>query len=587
MSNKSQAADQLQIKYTLSFPQPQTHYAEVEMEVSGITQPTIDLKMPVWTPGSYLVREYAKTLESFSAQAGGKAAPFVKTNKNTWHISNGAAHSIKVKYSLYCFEISVRNNFVSTLHGFITGANTFLYPAGKINNPSTIHIIPYKTWDKVSTSLESVGNDPFTVQAPNYDILFDSPIEIGTQDVFGFDTSDGVKYEIAMCLGGNYDKERLKKDLKILVEKETEIFGENPNKRYVFIVHNYSKSGGGLEHMSSTVLGAVRDGYGTEAGYQRFLALASHEHFHTWNVKRLRPIALGPFDYETENYTTNLWIAEGFTNYFDNLVIHRLGLYSTENYLTTLCGDINLIENTPGNKFQTLSEASYDAWIKYYRPTENSANSTISYYSKGTLVALMLDLEIINNSKGKYCLDDVMKEMYTEYYKIKKRGYTDDEFKKCLEKYAGKNLDDFYKKFVNGLAPVEYDKYLGYAGLQLIDDLAGTNDPTIGITFVPAINKPVIATVVRDGAAWVDGLNVNDEIVTIDGLPLTSLKDGLKDALAGKKVGDKITVNVMRDGLPYTFSVTLLKNKQVKYRIADVANPTETQRAVKNKWLKH
>jgi predicted metalloprotease with PDZ domain len=582
MSQKTDAADNLQISYNISFPEAQAHYMEVEMDISGITQPFIDLKMPVWTPGSYLVREYAKNVESLTAWSGNNALSAKKTNKNTWHVLLNGAHSVKVKYKLYCFEISVRTSFVNTAHGFVSSAGTFLYPAGMLGNPSTIHIKPYKGWDKVSTSLDRVDKDPFTLHAPNFDILYDSPIEVGNQDVFGFDAA-GVKYEVAMCLGGNYDKERLKKDLKKLVEKETEIFGENPNKRYVFIVHNYAKGSGGLEHLSSTVLGATRDGYTSEAGYQRFLGLAAHEHFHLWNVKRLRPIALGPFDYDTENYTTNLWIAEGFTNYFDNLVIHRLGLYTTENYLTTLCGDINLIENTPGNKVQPLYEASFDAWIKYYRPTENSTNSGVSYYSKGSVVAMMLDLEIIQDSKGKYSLDDVMKYMYNEYYKTKKRGYTDDEFKHGLEKFAGKNLDGFYKKYIYGLDDVDYNKYLGYAGLELTNDLEKTNDPSLGITTVAGPGgRTLVATVLRNGSAWMDGINVNDELNAINGQPFTDMPN----AMAGKKPGDKITVSVTRDGLPLTLPVTLLKNKQVKYRITSIANPSGGQIAVRDRWLK-
>jgi predicted metalloprotease with PDZ domain len=581
MSHKTEAAGNLQINYTISFPEAQAHYMDVEMDISGISQLFIDLKMPVWTPGSYLVREYAKTLESLTAEHGGKSLSARKINKNTWHILLEGAQQVKVKYRLYCFEVSVRNNFVNSAQGFIVGANTFLFPAGMLSTPSTIHIKPYKNWDKVSTSLDMVGNDPFIVHSPNYDILYDSPIEVGMQDVFGFDAA-GVKYEVAMCLGGNYDKERIKKDLKKMVEKETEIFGENPNKRYVFIVHNYAKGGGGLEHLSSTVLALPRDTYNNDAGYQRFLGLAAHEHFHLWNVKRLRPIALGPFNYEEENYTTDLWIAEGFTNYFDNLVVHRLGLYTMENYLATLCGDINLIENTPGNKIQPLYEASFDAWIKYYRPTENGVNATVSYYSKGTIAAMMLDLEIIQDSKTKYSLDDVMKYMYNEYYKVKKRGYTDEEFKQGLEKFAGKNLDDFYKKYIYGIADVEYNKYLGYAGLELIDDLAKSNQPALGITTVAPNGKVTIATVLRDGSAWVDGLNVNDEITAIDGQQIMDVNA----FIAGKKIGDKVTVNVTRDGLPLAIPVTLLKNKQVKYRIASIANPTAQQIAIRQKWLK-
>lgn len=573
------AAGNVKISYEVTFPEAQAHYADIEMNITGLAQNSLDLKMPVWTPGSYLVREFAKNLESFDVEANGKTIPFVKTRKNIWHINTTGLTSVKVKYRMYSFEISVRTAFIDVTHAFLSTSGMFLYPDGMLMHPSTIHIVPYKNWDKVSTSLEMVNNDPFTRTAPNYDILFDSPIEVGNQDVFGFKAAD-VDYEVAMYGGGNYDKERLKKDMAHIVELETAVYGENPNKHYTFIVHNYSKGGGGLEHLSSTVLGASRNSYNTETGYQNFLALVSHEHFHLWNVKRLRPIALGPFDYDNENYTTDLWIAEGFTAYYDNIIVHRTKLYSTENYLGVLAADINIVENSQGAKIQPLSQSSYDAWIKAYRPDENSANTTISYYNKGSVAAFLLDLEIINDSKGKYCLDDVMKYMYTEYYKLKKRGYTDAEFKQGLEKLAGKSLDDFYKKYVNGLDAIDYNKYLGYAGYKLTDEYADSNLPTLGIK--TATTGPLkVTSVSRGSAGWIDGINVNDEITAIDGQPIADPKN----LVAGKKVGDKVTVTVTRDGQTLQLPVTLLRNNEFKYKIVSIDAPSAEQLAVRKKWL--
>ena len=247
--------------------------------------------------------------------------------------------------------------------------------------------------------------------------------------------------------------------------KKTAVFKENPNKRYVFIVHNYAKGGGGLEHLSSTVLGATRDGYTNEATYHNFLALVAHEHFHLWNVKRLRPFALGPFDYEKENYTTNLWIAEGFTTYYQSAIIRRTNMYSLQDYLNILAGDMTMVDNQAGTKIQSLNDASFDAWIKYYRPNENSTNSTMSYYNKGAVIAMLLDLEIINDSKGANCIDDVMKYTYDKYYKTEKRGYTDAEFKLALEHFTGKNLDSFYHKYIYGVDSIDYTAYFKYAGL--------------------------------------------------------------------------------------------------------------------------
>jgi predicted metalloprotease with PDZ domain len=247
-----------------------------------------------------------------------------------------------------------------------------------------------------------------------------------------------------------------------------------------------------------------------------------------------------------------------------------------------MANDINQVENTPGKKFQSIADASYDAWIKAYRPTENSNNSTISYYSKGSVAAMMLDLEIIHDSQTKYSLDDVMRYMYNEYYKTLKRGYTDAEFKKGLEKFAGKNLDDFYKKYVYGVADVDYNKYLSYAGYQLTDEAAGSNEPSLGIMTASSGGKIFVTNVLRDGTAWVDGINVNDEIVSVDGTPVTDVTS----ILANKNVGDKLSITISRDGLSLVFPVTLLKNSLVKYKIETVANPSAQQLKVRNKWLK-
>ncbi len=574
----SNAATNAQITYTVTFPEAQAHYADIEMKITDLNQKTLDLKMPVWTPGSYLVREFSKNIETLSAAASGKLVMAKKIRKNIWQLNTAGIPEIVIKYRVYAFEISVRTSFIDASHAFLSSPDMFLYPANMLHEPSTIHIVPYKGWTTVSTSLEKVNGDSFTRYSPDYDILFDSPIEIGTQDVFGF-TAAGVNYEVVMVGGGNYNKERLKKDMATIVEEETAVFGENPNKHYTFIVHNALRGGGGLEHLSSTTLGATRDNY--EKGYQNFLSLAAHEHFHLWNVKRLRPIALGPFDYDNENYTTNLWIAEGFTAYYQDIIVRRTQLYTPDNYLGVAASLISSLEEQPGAKVQTLAESSYDAWIKAYRPNENSGNNTISYYTKGAIVALLLDLEIINDTKGKNSLDDVMRYMYNEYYKIRKRGYTDDEFKEGLEKFAGKNLDDFYAKYINGLTPIAYNSFLNYAGYKLTNELAANNDPALGITTIPGTNRVIVATVVKGSAAWVDGINVNDEITFIDGVQVVST-EGL---LTGKKPGDKINVTLIRDGLTLTLPVTLLKSPHVKYKIEEFPNVTPEQMVVRKKWL--
>lgn len=575
------ARSQVKIGFEVSFIEPQAHYAEVEMNISGLNKDYIDVKMPVWAPGSYLVREFAKNVEGFKAHAAGKAVKAEKVDKNTWRVYNAKAGAVKINYRVYAFEVSVRTSYIDDSHAFLSSTGIFMYPEGMIKSPSTVKIVPFKGWSKVSTGLEPVKGQQFTYHAADFDILFDSPIEVGNQDIFEF-TAAGVRHEVAMVGGGNYDKERLKVDMAKVVEASTAIYDENPNKHYTFIVHHFQKGGGGLEHMNSTVLGASRDQYTSERGYIGFLNLVAHEYYHLWNVKRLRPVALGPFDYDKENYTTNLWISEGFTAYYENKIMLNAGLIDPETFANNLVTAVANVENTPGAKVQTVAEASFDAWIKFYRPNENSSNTTISYYSKGEVIGLLMDLEIAKATKGAKSLDDVMKAMYLQG-KTTKRGYTDAEFKAMVEKISGISFTDFYAKYVNGTHPAEYQKYLGYAGIKVKNENEGTSIPYVGIASRNVDGGVFITAVSRNSAAWVDGLNVNDQVMSVDGVPVEAGVERMP-VITGKKVGDVVKFQVVRDGLPRTFSVTLKANPNIKLTAVIDDQATAQQLAVRKRW---
>lgn len=574
---------QTNVSYKVSFTEPQAHYANVEMKLSGLSKAFVDVKMPVWAPGSYMIREFSKNVEGFTAAAGMKPLKVEKLKKNTWRIYTGKEGNVQVNYSVYAFEVSVRTSFISADHAFLSPTGIFMYPDNKLALSSTVKIIPFKGWKKVSTGLEPLPGQEFTYIARNYDILFDSPIEVGNQDVFEF-MAAGVKHEVVMYGGGNYDASRLKVDMAKIAEQATAIYGENPNQHYTFIVHNFIKGGGGHEHLNSAVLGAPRDAYATEEGYKDFLSLVAHEYHHLWNVKRLRPVALGPFDYENENYTTDLWIAEGFTAYYENKFMLRAGLYTPDVFAGTLIQAVSGVLNTPGAKVQSASAASFDAWIKYYRPNENSNNSSISYYNKGEIIGLLMDLEIAHVTKGAKSLDDVMKAMYFQC-KSTGKGYTDAEFKAMVEKISGISFTDFWAKYVDGTYPVEYSKYFGYAGIKLKDENEGKSVAYLGIATRRTEGHTMISAVSRNSGAWVDGLNAGDEVVGVDNVPV----DGVVEKMAlwsGKKVGDEVGFKILRNGLEKEITVRLKANPNVKLVPAmEEGGISEEQRAVLRKWL--
>ncbi|WP_316791110.1 M61 family metallopeptidase [Pedobacter frigoris] len=578
------AKSQVKINFEASFTEPQAHYVEMEMNISGLTKDYIDVKMPVWAPGSYLVREFARNIEGFTASANGKPVRFEKVRKNAWRIYSAKAANVKINYRVYAFEVSVRTSFIDDSHAFLSSTGIFLYPDGMLKQPSTVKIKPFKGWKKVSTGLEPVAGQPFTYTAANFDILFDSPIEVGNQDVFEF-TASGVKHEVAMFGGGNYDQEKLKVDMAKIVDHATAIYGENPNKHYTFIVHNFATGGGGLEHLNSTVLGASRDKYTDTKGYKGFLNLVAHEYYHLWNVKRLRPIALGPFDYDNENYTTSLWVAEGFTSYYENKLMYRSGFFTEQETVQNLATATNNVVNTPGAKIQTVAEASYDAWIKSYRPNENSSNSTISYYSKGEVVGMLMDIEIANATKGAKNLDDVMKAMYDAYYKKLGRGYTDAEFKTMVEKISGISFTNFWKTYVNSTDPIDYVKYFGYAGIKVVNENEGKNVPYLGAATKKLEGRVMVTVVSRNSSSWIAGLNVNDEIISVDGNPAEEAVDKMA-IIKGKNVGESVIFTVRRDGILKDITIKLLANASVKLTATLDENETELQKAVRNGWLK-
>ena len=576
------ARSQVKVGFEVSFKEPQAHYVEMEMTISGLAKDYVDVKMPVWAPGSYLVREFAKSVEDFSATAGGKPVKVEKVKKNAWRVYSAKSNAIKIKYRVYGFEVSVRTPFIDATHAFLSSTGIFMYPDGLLKLPSTVKVIPYKGWTKVSTGLEPVAGQPFTYTASDFDVLFDSPIEVGNQEVFDFMAS-GVKHEVAMYGGGNYDKERLKVDMAKVIEQATAIYGENPNKHYTFIVHNFERGGGGLEHLNSTVLGASRNAYNTPEGYLGFLNLVAHEYFHLWNVKRMRPVALGPFDYDNENYTTNLWVAEGFTSYYENKLVLRAGFVDPKTFVDGLVTAVANVSNTPGAKVQSAAESSYDAWIKGYRPNENSNNTGVSYYSKGEVVGLLMDLEIAQATKGTKSLDDVMKAMYLQG-KTLKRGYTDAEFKAMVEKISGKSFTDFWAKYVNGTHPVEYDKYFGYAGIAITNQNEGNSIPYIGVASKKTEGRIIISAISRNSAAWVDGLNVNDEVISVDGVGVEAALERMP-VITSKQPGDVVIVKVKRDGIEKDIKITLKASPNIKLVAEIQSNAPESKVLVRKGWM--
>ena len=551
------------------------------MMIEGVKGKELKLKMPVWAPGSYLVREFAKNVEDFQVKSKGEPAKFEKSDKNTWTINLKEQDAVDVTYKVYANELSVRTSFVNDQHAYINGTSVFMYVDGLKENPSKVIVKPYKEWKAISTGLKS-GKDKWELMADNYDILADSPIEIGNQKVFDF-TAAGTFHHVAMFGEGNYNEDTLKKDMARIVEACTKVFADAPNKEYTFIIHNITVPSGGLEHINSTTLQVNRWTYSPKKNYKDFLSLVAHEYFHLWNVKRLRPVELGPFNYDKENYTSMLWLSEGFTSYYDEHMMRRVGIANEKEYLETFADDISAIENQPGNKVQSAAESSFDAWIKHYRPNENSYNNTISYYSKGIVLAGILNLEILNATAGEKGLDDVMRYLYENFYKKGNKGITESDMQKAVETIAGKSMEQFFKDHVNGTKTIDYAKVLEYAGLEIKNANPDSAKVSLGANLVEKEGKLTVRSVIRGSSAYDGGLNAEDEVIAVNGYRVNN--DKLAKILANKNIGDKITVTVSRDDVIKNIDVTLKGNSNLKYKLTKKSKLTAEQEKIHKKWL--
>jgi predicted metalloprotease with PDZ domain len=586
-----------EISYAVSMPEPYTHLLQVEMRVRGANGATLpaplDLVLPVWTPGSYLVREYARNVQDFAASDGAnKPLAWAKANKDRWRVETNGAREVRATYAVYADEFSVRTNEVNDRHAFWNNAATLMYVDGFLSAPSTLRVVPVNNW-KIATGLPAVAGQRDTFRAENFDILYDSPFLVADFKVLSFEVR-GVSHRVVIDGEGNYDAERVRRDVQKIVETEINVVGEIPYHDYTFLLMLHATNGGGgLEHLNSTALTFRRFSFRpdscspTSTCYRDFLTLVAHEFFHLWNVKRIRPDALGPFDYTRENYTRLLWVAEGITSYYENLHVRRAGLMTDKDYLDILARSIRSVQNTPGRLEVSAEEASFDAWIKEYRPDENTINTTLSYYSKGALLGCLLDLEIRRRTAGAKSLDDVMRYLYTEFYK-RNRNYTPEDFQRAAELAAGSSLEDFFRRYVRGREELDYNAALAAAGLQLETFAGDRSRPAAESSYFGAnlrqdTDRLVVTNVLAGSPAYNQGLNAGDQIVALDGMRATL--DFLNARLNERKPGDEVRITVFRNDDLRTFTVKLGARPDNGYRIVPVKNPTAEQTRLYEQWM--
>jgi predicted metalloprotease with PDZ domain len=540
------------------------------------------LALPAWIPGSYLIRDFSRQIETLSARSGNRTIAVHKLDNHTWQAAP-CEGPLEVEYTVYAWDLSVRGAHVDETHAFFNGTSVFLRVEGQEHEPCLVDLVapPGQEHWKVYTALpEARGvrgaarRHGFGLyQAPDYDALIDHPVEMGTPQVASF-TAHGATHELVFTgVIPRLDLERITNDVRAICETQIAFFEPRSKRapfldstdRYVFMTMVTGDAYGGLEHRASTALMASRKDLpvigqqGQGEGYRTFLGLVSHEYFHTWNVKRIKPAAFAPYTLSQPNLTHLLWIFEGFTSYYDDLLLLRSGAITRADYLRMLGKTITGVARTPGRRKQSAAESSFDTWTRYYKQDENSPNALISYYTKGALVALGLDLTIRQESAGQHSLDDVMRLMWQRYgrdfYKGKPHGLGEEDFPALVREATGVDVRRFVARHAYGTADVPLDELLTAAGVT-VQWKPASPIPSMDVRTRKQGDGLALATVLEGGAGHKAGLSAGDVLVAVDGLKVDA-PAGLDVLLAQYRPGERVSVHVFRRDELRVFTVRL------------------------------
>lgn len=536
------------IRFKLTIDDPHSHIVRVEMTVRGIEQePHVDLCLPVWTPGSYLVREYSQFVQVLRAVDGkGQRRDVTKLDKACWRVDTASALEVTVFYEVYAHTLNVRYSHVESDHAFLHGPSLFLYPTHRLNDEVEVHLELPQDWTVHSSLTQPEGSIRYRVAA-NFDELFDAPILTGLDlDVVEFEAAN-TPHRFVFWGRGNYAADRIAADTKKIVEASAQIFGGTvPYDDFHFLTLLTHGDFGGLEHRDSTALMYPRHRFADAStppdalddAYLDFMGLVSHEHFHVWNVKRIHPQRLGPFDYQRENYTRDLWTVEGITSYYTNVSLLRAGVITPPKFLEMFGDQLHALHDTPGRKVCSLRDASFDTWIKLYRPHAHNKNSNVSYYLKGAIASLILDVVIRVDSHGAKSLDDVMRYLWTQFAGVV--GYPEGGFQTIVEEAVGIDVAEFFDVFIRGTDDPDWDDWLENIGLTVEQHTDPTAPPFFGFDHSAGVIKSVWA----GGPAESAGLHPGDRVIAIDRFDASDLNA----ALARTTPEQAVEVHLFRRG---------------------------------------
>jgi predicted metalloprotease with PDZ domain len=590
------------VRYDVDLTRAGEQIIRVRMTLEAVDTPTLDVHLPVWRPGLYLILDQAGTVRRVAAQSGDTALPIDKVQKSSWRITTQGNSTITVDYDVWAASLDNRTRHADDTHAFMNPSTVFMYAHECRNDPCEITLtLPearpgIDAW-RVASGLSGgpAGDRRWTLSAPTYDILADSPIEAGVHHVIPFDV-DGTPHEIVVwtgepALADSAVKPRSKKwdrlapDFAAIVRAQRDLFGSLPYERYVFLLHVYPGARGGTEHYNSTIMQAPPEALSDDTRYEGFLSLTSHEMFHTWNVKRFRPDGLTPYDYQRENYTTLLWVAEGSTTYFEDVILCRAGLMKPKDFLKTLADWIHTERTRPGSRVQSVAASSHDAWIHFNKRTADSVNSGVSFYDKGALVSFVLDAEIRRRNPDA-SLDTVMKRLF-ERFPTPDKGFSEADLRAILAETTPDDsawIAEFFTNAVHGTTPLDVERALEVFGYELKPAAKGDDkapEPWAGITLADegGLARVTAVSSAGPGLALVPG----DLVVALDARRVRAA-DWDKE-LAKRKVADTIRISFLRHDVLREATITLAAAPEAKSTIVKVKDPTEAQQRHAASWL--
>ncbi len=591
-----------EIVYRIHATDPHAHLFEVELELAEPDPEGQRFSLPVWIPGSYMVREFARHIVGIEARSAGRRVALAKLDKNTW-LAARCKRALRLRYTVYAWDLSVRGAHLDASHGFFNGTSVFLCVAGQEDRACRVEIVRprgahYRDW-QVATTLERDGARAWgfgAYRAQDYDELIDHPVEMGRFSKVEFEAR-GVPHAIVLTGQHDADLERLAADAVRICEAQIRMFEPRTRKapfdRYLFLTTVVGDGYGGLEHRASTALICARDDLpyptmqGTSDGYRKFLGLVSHEYFHSWLVKRIKPRAFTPYALDRENYTRLLWIFEGFTSYYDDLMLVRSGAIKVEDYLKLLGSTASQVLRGAGRLRQSVAESSFDAWIKYYRQDENSPNAIVSYYAKGALVALCIDQAIRERSADKSSLDDVLRLMWRRHGREgapRPEGLAEDGFADLVRDATGVSLEREIAEWAYGTSELPLARALERVAVEFQAGDSGPAESMLGLRIATRHGELVVSGTHPGGAAQRAGVSAGDTIVAVDGLRTD--EKALRTRLERRREGERVRLHMFRRDELLAFDVRLSARPATDATMKLIEKPRPAARKARDRWLR-